>query len=241
MSWYKSWFNEPYYHILYQHRDEKEAEHFLDNLIHYLQPPPGASILDLACGRGRHSVYLNQKGFTVTGIDLSEENIRHCTTFENDTLSFFVHDMRHMFRVNDFDYVLNLFTSFGYFENDKENEAALKSACLALKPKGRLVIDFLNMTFAKRNLITSETITAGNINFNISRKIDERFLIKEIDFMDKGQDFHFIERVRTLQADDFKKFLENCGMNILATAGNYELQPFDSFSSPRLIIVAQKE
>src|SRR6187455_1959490 len=103
MSWFESWFNSPWYHILYEHRDEQEAEEFLDALLDHLQPKPGSSMLDLGCGKGRHSIYLNQKGFNVTGIDLSPESIMHCRKWENETLSFFVHDMRHLFRTNDFD------------------------------------------------------------------------------------------------------------------------------------------
>src|SRR5439155_8599597 len=118
---FESWFNSPYYHVLYKERNEKEAHSFLDMLIHFLRPMPGAKILDVACGKGRHSLYLNQKGFNVTGFDLSPENIDYDLQFQNDTLSFFRHDMREIFRVNHFDYVFNLFSSFGYFKEESDN------------------------------------------------------------------------------------------------------------------------
>ena len=98
----------------------------MDNLCAYLQPQPEARILDIACGRGRHSIYLNKKGYDVIGIDLSESNIRHAKDFENEHLHFFVHDMRHLFYINYFDIAFNLFTSFGYFETRKEHVKALK-------------------------------------------------------------------------------------------------------------------
>src|SRR5687768_8719546 len=105
MSWFESWFDAPYYHIFYQHRNEREVEHFLDNLLGILKPNPASSMLDLGCGRGRHSVYLNEKGFQVTGVDLSEQSFKYCMQIENEMLSFFLHDMRKIFRRNDFDYV----------------------------------------------------------------------------------------------------------------------------------------
>ena len=76
--WFQSWFNTPYYHILYQNRDYKEAELFIKNLVRYLNLDAlDDSILDLACGQGRHSIFLNSLGFRVTGIDLSEKSIKH--------------------------------------------------------------------------------------------------------------------------------------------------------------------
>jgi len=240
MPWFKSWFNSPYYHILYQHRDEKEAEHFLDNLIQFFNPNPEARILDLACGKGRHSVYLNEKGFEVTGIDLSEESIQFCTQFENSKLSFFVHDMRHLFRVNDFNYVFNLFTSIGYFEKDSENYAAFKNASLALKNGGVLVIDFLNSNYVEKNLIPTHNIEIGHIAFHINKKIESGFLMKEISFTDNGEQYHFTEKVATLRLEDFERYLAPCGMKITRLFGDYDLHEFDAEKSPRLIVVAEK-
>ncbi len=65
----------PYYHQLYFNRDDKEAAAFIDKLIEHLKPAPGATMLDVACGKGRHSIQLAGKGFDVTGIDLSEDSI----------------------------------------------------------------------------------------------------------------------------------------------------------------------
>lgn len=240
MPWFKSWFNSPYYHILYQHRDEQEAELFLDNLIRYFDPAPASRILDLACGKGRHSVYLNEKGFEVTGIDLSAESIQYCLQFENDRLSFFEHDMRRLFRVNDFDYVFNLFTSFGYFEKDSENFSALKNASLALKKNGILVIDFLNSEYVKKNLVAENIVDADGIKFHIKKSIASNFLIKEISFKDEGTDYNFTEKVAALTLEDFERYLVPCGMKIIKIFGDYDLNDFDISTSQRLVLVAQK-
>src|SRR6185295_11720123 len=103
-QWFEAWFDSPYYHVLYKQRDEPEAQAFLDNLIKLLKPPKTARILDVACGRGRHALYLNKKGYQVFGFDLSKKNIDYNKQFENNNLQFFVHDMREAFRVNYFEY-----------------------------------------------------------------------------------------------------------------------------------------
>ncbi|HRN98840.1 MAG TPA: methyltransferase domain-containing protein, partial [Flavobacterium sp.] len=125
-QWYASWFDTPYYHILYKDRDYHEAQLFMDNLTGYLNLPEKAKILDLACGKGRHSVYLNQLGFDVTGADLSANSIAQASQHQNPTLHFKVHDMREPFE-EKFDAVFNLFTSFGYFDDDNDNLRTLKA------------------------------------------------------------------------------------------------------------------
>ena len=74
-DWFKDWFNSPYYHLLYKNRDDNEARSFMDVLLQKLNMKEGSCILDLACGKGRHSKYLNEKGFDVTGVDLAKESI----------------------------------------------------------------------------------------------------------------------------------------------------------------------
>src|SRR5690606_19509388 len=108
-------FNSPYYHQLYYKRDEEEAAEFISRLIAHQNPAPGSKMLDVACGKGRHSIQMADKGFDVTGIDLSEESIEEALQKEADNLHFYRHDMRLPFWINYFDYAYNFFTSFGYF------------------------------------------------------------------------------------------------------------------------------
>src|SRR5947207_11134807 len=108
MEWFRSWFDSPYYHILYDNRNDDEAKFFIDNLLKHFSFTTKTKILDAGCGRGRHAVYLNKKGFNVTGFDLSKSNIEHNKKSECKTLHFFVHDMRNVFRENNFECVLNL-------------------------------------------------------------------------------------------------------------------------------------
>ena len=235
-SWFASWFDTPYYHILYKDRDDKEAQMFMENIVHYLNLPEEAKILDLACGKGRHSIYLNEMGFDVTGADLSENSIAEAKKFENDKLHFEVHDMRE--KCNEkYDAILNLFTSFGYFENEEDNFKTLKSIHDSLSEYVFAVIDFMNVHTVIENLVASEVKTVDGIDFHIKRKVVDGFILKEIDFEDKGQTFHFTEKVRALTLEDFEKMMEEAGIYLLDTFGDYKLKKFYKSQSERLIML----
>ena len=124
-EWFANWFDSPYYHILYQKHNEQDAKKFLDILLAHLTPQyreaekVHLSVLDLACGKGRHSRYMASKGFDVTGIDLAHKSIKYASQFEKENLTFFEHDMRKPFRINYFDFILNIFTSFGFLIKKK--------------------------------------------------------------------------------------------------------------------------
>ncbi|MFN3940966.1 MAG: YkgJ family cysteine cluster protein, partial [Chitinophagales bacterium] len=105
----------------YPHTDRKKLYQITDITLKNAEICPAVSkILDLACGKGRHSIYLNQLGYDVTGADLSENSIKEASKFANEKLHFKVHDMRIPFE-EKYDAIFNLFTSFGYFENDADN------------------------------------------------------------------------------------------------------------------------
>ena len=112
-EWFADWFDSPYYHILYQKHDEADARAALDQLLHALHLKEGSRVLDLACGKGRHARYLADRGFDVTGLDISNQSIAFARQFEHDRLHFYQHDMRLPFRINYYDAVVNFFTSFG--------------------------------------------------------------------------------------------------------------------------------
>lgn len=235
-SWFTSWFDTPYYHILYKDRDITEAQAFMDNIVHYLNLPEEAKILDLACGKGRHSIYLNQMGFDVTGVDLSENSIAEAKKSENDKLHFAVHDMREPCN-EKYDAILNLFTSFGYFENDNDNFKTLKAIHDSLSDYGFAVIDFMNVYTVIDNLVASELKNVDGIDFHIKRKVVDGFILKEIDFVDNGQTFHFTEKVRALTLEDFEQMMEEAGIYLLDTFGDYKLKKFYKSQSERLIML----
>lgn len=235
-NWFASWFDTPYYHILYKDRNYREAQIFMDNLTHYLNLPEKAKVLDLACGKGRHSIYLNQLGFDVTGVDLSENSIAYAKNNEKEYLHFKVHDMREPFN-EKFDAIFNLFTSFGYFENDNDNLITLKSIKQSLTEYGFAVIDFMNVLNVLENLVPKEIKVVEDIEFHIERSYKEGHIFKEISFEDKGEKFHFTERVRAFTLEDFQIMMEEAGIFLLDIFGDYKLKKFHKKDSERLIMI----
>lgn len=238
-SWFRSWFDTEYYHILYQHRDDNEARFFIENLIKKLKPSKTSHILDLACGRGRHAIFLNEMGYKVTGIDLSESSIEYARRYENERLHFEVGDMREDFGEKRFDYIFNLFTSFGYFENWEDDLRALKMMKRALKPGGTLVLDFMNVNKVKLGLVEEEVRKSDGIEFHISRFIREDAVIKDIRFEDEGREYHFEEKVQLLERNDFEKLFSEAGFEIRNIYGDFELHDFHPRDSERLILFAE--
>ncbi|HLA57091.1 MAG TPA: class I SAM-dependent methyltransferase [Flavobacterium sp.] len=234
--WFASWFDTPYYHILYKDRDYAEAQLFMDNITEYLNLPEDAKILDLACGKGRHSVYLNQLGYDVTGADLSENSISEASKFANDKLHFVMHDMREPFE-QKYDAVFNLFTSFGYFEDDADNLKTLIAIKESLSEYGFAVIDFMNANQVIANLVPEETKTVEGIDFHIRRFHIDNHIYKEIDFVDKGCKYHFTEKVQALKLEDFEQMMETADIHLLDIFGDYKLRKFSKKDSERLIMI----
>lgn len=235
-NWFASWFDTPYYHILYKDRDYEEAQLFMDNITGYLNLPEDAKILDLACGKGRHSIYLNKLGYDVTGADLSENSIKEASKHTNDKLHFVVHDMRNICN-EKYDAIFNLFTSFGYFESDDDNLITLKAIHNSLTEYGFAVIDFMNVHKVIADLVPQETKVIDGIEFHIKRYVEDNHIIKEIDFNDKGQQFHFTEKVKALTLEDFEAMMEEAGIYLLDAFGDYKLHKFYKNESERLIMI----
>ena len=238
-KWYKTWFDTPYYHILYKNRDDKEAKNFMAKLTSFLDLEPKSHVLDVACGRGRHAVYLNRMGFHVTGIDLSQNNIDYAKQFENDNLKFVLHDMCQPIG-NTYDAVLNLFTSFGYFEKDQYNINAIKAMKSNMKPHAYGVIDFLNVNKAIENLKKHETKSLQGIEFKIKKWVEDDYIFKKISFEDNDEEHNYIERLKCIDLELFKYYFKKAGVKIKYTFGNYGLDNFNPDSSDRLILIFQK-
>ena len=232
-----NWFNSDYYHILYKNRDKKEAEFFINNLIKKLKIKKKSKILDLACGVGRHSFYLNKKGMNVIGIDNSENNIKKAKKLENKFLKFKKKEMTEDYG-QVFDFIFNLFTSFGYI-NEKHNFKTFKSINNSLVNHGILVIDYLNVFKLKKELVEKETKIIGNIIFNIKRSFKDNFIVKKIKIKDNNEIFYFEERVMELTINDFQDYLRKFDFEILDVYGNYNLEKYHK-NSERLIMIIKK-
>lgn len=244
MAWYETWFDTPYYHILYKDRDYSEAENFITLLMEELQIPKNSKIIDLACGKGRHSVFLNKMGYQVLGLDLSKESIHHNKQFENETLHFEVHDMRNPIFLNvtdkKSDAVFNLFTSFGYFADDEDDKKVFRSVNEALNENGWFVLDFLNEKWVRNTLEKYYFVTKENIDFHIKKRIENRHVIKDILFEHDGKDHHFFEDVKLTTLDEIGKYAAEFGFERVKIFGDYNLGVFDLETSPRCINIFRK-
>lgn len=239
-DWFVDWFDTPYYHILYQNRNDLEAKKFIHTLMNHLKLHPSSKILDLACGKGRHSKTLNELGYDVLGVDLSENSINEANRLSSKTLSFRVHDMREVLLGAKFDAIFNLFTSFGYFDSNKENERMCASIAQMLEPNGKLIIDFMNAHKVIKYLVNEEEKEIEGIKFHIKRTYDNTHIEKHIKFNHKSEQYHFTERVQGLKLDDFKTLLAPF-FTIDHVFGSLDLQPFVLEKSDRLIIIATRK
>ena len=237
-DWFTDWFNTSYYHVLYKERNDEEAQLFMKNITTFLTLPKTTHILDLPCGKGRHSVFLNSLGYNVTGGDLAENSIKTAQKFENDSLKFKVHDMRQPFN-HQYDAIFNLFTSFGYFEDDKDDLLILENIKNGLKKEGYFVFDFLNTEFVKATLVPKETKIVEDITFHITREIKDGFIVKNISFFADEKKHAYTERVKYLDPEKMKVYFEKVGFKITNIFGDYNLSHFDTQTSNRLILVAQ--
>lgn len=235
-QWYASWFDTPYYHILYKDRDYTEAQVFMDNLTNYLNIPQEGKILDLACGKGRHSVYLNTLGYNVTGVDLSEKSIAYAKQFEKENLKFNVHDMSKPYP-ESFDAVFNLFTSFGYFEDEACNLKTIASIKAELNTFGFGVIDFMNVNYVLEHLVAEDIKTVEGIDFHQKRSLKDGYIVKDISFDADGEFFQFQERVKAFTLEDFEILFEKAGVYLLDVFGDYKLRKYHSKTSERLIMI----
>ncbi len=235
-EWFTSWFDTPYYHILYKDRDDTEAHAFMDTLTNYLNIPERGTVLDLACGKGRHARYLNKIGFVVTGVDLSENSINFAKQFENHNLKFDVHDMCKPYS-KQFDAVFNLFTSFGYFDNNEDNLSTIKAIKADLNDFGFGVIDFMNSDFVIDNLVAEEVKIVDDIVFNLKRFVEDDFIVKDISFSVDGKNYNFQERVKALTLTDFISMFEDASVFLLDVFGDYKLRKFNAKTSERLVMI----
>jgi 2-polyprenyl-3-methyl-5-hydroxy-6-metoxy-1,4-benzoquinol methylase len=241
-EWFATWFDSEYYHLLYKNRSTEEAENFIRNLCGALQLPIGAQVLDLACGKGRHSRTLHQVGYVTTGVDLSEHSIAYAKQYETNGLQFAVHDMRAVLAVNYFDAVFNLFTSFGYMQTQRQNKQVASAMLAAVKPGGLIIVDFLNAEklmhqFQKPQSYTEQRDT---LSFDITKFIEEGKIFKKIIVKENHAiNGEFQEQVQLLRLQDFTALLSH-NAGLVAHYGSYSLDAYSPMQSDRLVMIFRK-
>lgn len=241
-DWYQDWFNSPFYHKLYFERDTAEAEDFIRRLLQHLQPGTDCRMLDVACGRGRHSITLAEGVHDVTGIDISAESIAYAKHAETDKLHFYVHDMRRSFWINYFHFAFNFFTSFGYFKTAREHNDAMRTIAASLQPGGTVLFDYLNIHYTEDRLVHNETKTLGETVYEIHRWHDESHFYKRIIITDPTLDkpMEHTEKVAKFSLGDFTEMMAFQNLQVTEVFGSYDLESYHVRNTPRMIVLAQK-
>lgn len=245
MSWFEEWFDSPLYEKLYTYRNKNEANKLADLIEREMPVSEYPTILDLGCGRGRHSITLAERGYSVLGVDLSKEVIKKaqdiCQKRGLKNLEFEVGDMRRPLD-KSFDAILNLFTSFGYFLKDNENARVIQSVQSMLNESGLFMLDYMNAHRVRENLVSEEKEEFQGLMVYIKREIRGNMVFKHIRFTgdDIDQPIEYQERVKLYGLEWFKKVFDENGLKIRQVYGSYQGEPFDKQNSPRLLMIASK-
>ena len=238
--WYEKSFQMEY-EVLYHHRDDASARVEIHSLIKGLGLPARGKVLDVCCGSGRHSRVLDEMGYEVTGVDLSSyllDIAKHRDPLNR--IRYEKCDIRKIPYDREFDMTFNLFTSFGYFSTDEENELAIQRMVQSIKPGGYVVIDYLNPEFVKKNLVPQSKRKIGEIEVEEKRWMDDYSVYKQILYKDPQGRKEFMERVRLYSISTMKGLLEKAGIMNIIPYGDYDLTPY-SLECPRMILYGRKK
>ncbi len=244
-AWYNRSFGQDYL-LVYKHRDMEGAYEEVRAMVGWLSLPQGASVLDLCCGMGRHAMALRDFGYNVTGMDLSKtllsEAVKHDDGGADNRPVTWVHgDMRNVPLTGPFDAVVNLFTSFGYFDNHDENAQVVDEICRLLQPNGRWIIDFLNPVYVQRNLVPRSVRSEGRTRIEEVRCIEAGYVRKSITLREPGKKERcYEEQVRLYELDDFKRMIADAGLELEAVYGGPDRSGYDRQQSSRMILVGRK-
>lgn len=242
-EWFETWFNTDEYLNVYRHRNESEAAKHISFIIQNTKFEPPASVLDLACGAGRHSIIFSKKGFDVTAVDLSERLLceaKKLADEEGIDIEFIKSDLRDLNLDREFTLVINLFTSFGYFKDDEENFKIFDIAFKHLRDNGRFVIDFLNKNYIEKNLREYSEDSFLNKKIIQRRAITGDRVIKNIEILSDGKTSKFYESVRMFSYEELIYALNDRGLFVDRIYGDFGGSKFDPEKSERIIIFAVK-
>lgn len=248
-SWFETWFDHPYYLDVYRHRDSREALQCVATISAFCRFPPltstrKRSVLDIACGNGRHAIEFAKNGFAVTGNDLSPSLLREAqndATAQQLEIAFTNHDMRTIPLTRQYDLVVQLFTSFGYFDHDADDHRVLANACSLVAEDGWYVLDLINARHLQKHLQPFSTRQCGTLTVSEQRTLSQRHVKKTIAISaPDAETITFTEQVRLYETEEINAMLHDAGFRIVQTAGNYDGSRFDAATSPRMMIFCQK-
>lgn len=250
MDWFVDWFDSAYYHILYRQRDQGEADRFVDNIATRISISNHDDVLDIPCGRGRHTQAIHKKfDCFVTGIDLSPSSIDHAKAhFKDAKIRFGIGDMRTYLPSNGQRYsaIFNLFTSFGYFESLDESRRVLQHFSKLIKPGGILVLDYLNCRKVLKSLPSEKKKARAVLSaldgvvFETKKYREGAKIVKDIEVRYGGETRSFSERLNIIDKKLMAHMMEEARFDIVDFFGDYDMMPYDADFSGRLLVMAVK-
>jgi 2-polyprenyl-3-methyl-5-hydroxy-6-metoxy-1,4-benzoquinol methylase len=243
-DWFDGYFEEEWLDEIALQIPEERTRKEVDFVLERLELEPGAHVLDVACGHGRHSLELARRGFRVTGVDLSPRSIglaREAAAREGlDSATFVERDARALDFDGEFDGAINLFTSvLGYFDEEAENRRVVEAVARALRPRGSFLVDTINLLSLARSFqeLHWEEFDSGTL------MIERR----AFDF-DRGRsiaDWTFVSRdgsrktirhsLRVYAPHELIAMFEAAGLDVVGRWGNFDGDEI-SFDAWRLIL-----
>jgi SAM-dependent methyltransferase len=245
-QWYREFFDDLYLRVYQPLEAPEQVRREVDFIVKALDLPAGAKVLDLCCGQGRHSLELARRGFQVVGVDLSEALLyaaRKRAESEGLSVTFLHCDMREIDFADEFDAVINMFTSFGYLESEAEDEKVLGKVAQALKSGGKFLLDVVNRDRLVRDFQAREWNAADEgwlvleerTFDHLSGRMETRWVCVARD----GVRYERLSSVRLYTASELRTMLERAGLKVTNLFGDYDGSPY-SWDSQRLIVVACK-
>lgn len=245
-EWFESWFDHPLYLQVYHHRDEAEASRCAAAILRLTGLEPAIdtlSLLDVACGAGRHALAFARMGLDVTANDLSPfllNRAKELAVKAGLSMEFSLQDMRSIGFDRHFGLIVQLFSSFGYFESDSEDRAVIAHVAKLLRPEGWYVLDLLNPDHLRRNFVERTERSAGALSITEERTLTERHVAKRLTLHEEdGRELSFTESVRLYSADEIVGLLASEGFLVEQIIGDYNGTAFDPAVSPRMMLLSR--
>ena len=239
-DWYVRAFDR-LYPIIYSHRSVEQARREVDFAARVLSLKREDAVLDLCCGAARHLTHLKRKCEHIVGLDYSWFLLQEARKHVPSRVPLVRGDMRKIPFARCFDVVCNFFTSFGYFESDRENLQVLQSMSRVLVVSGRFILDYLNPDYVVSNLRPLSDRVIGGRRVVEVRSLDRQHqrIKKKITIQGETREKEYLESVRLYTLHDMNDMIQASGLQLTATYGDFDGSPFGS-TSPRMILTGEK-